>query len=47
MVSERRGPAPPAERARLLATAPFSQYEAAFARTVGVVDDLVSHEGDG
>lgn len=38
---------PPAERARLLATAPFSQYEAAFARTVGVVDDLVSHGGDG
>ncbi|MFW5934629.1 MAG: DUF7269 family protein [Halolamina sp.] len=38
---------PPAERARLLATAPFSQYEAAFARTVGVVDDLVAHGGRG
>ena len=37
---------PPAERARLLARAPFSQYEAAFARTVGVVDDLVSHGGE-
>ncbi|NHX34966.1 MULTISPECIES: DUF7269 family protein [Halolamina] len=36
----------PAERARLLATAPFSQYEAAFDRTVRVVDDLVAHGGE-
>jgi hypothetical protein len=36
----------PAERGRLLASAPFSQYEAAFDRTVRVVDDLASHGGE-
>ena len=30
----------PAERARLLAAAPFSQYESAFDRTVRVIDEL-------
>jgi hypothetical protein len=36
----------PAERGRLLASAPFSQYEAAFERTVRVVDDLAAHGGE-
>jgi len=35
----------PAERARLLARAPFSQYEAAFARTVDVIDEITSGGG--
>ncbi|WP_053946929.1 DUF7269 family protein [Halolamina sediminis] len=35
----------PAERARLLAAAPFSQYEAAFDRTVRVVDEIASGGG--
>jgi len=36
---------PPTDRARLLATAPFSQYEAAFDRTVRVVDELAPGGG--
>jgi len=35
----------PAERARLLAAAPFSQYEAAFDRTVRAVDEIASGGG--
>ena len=36
----------PTERARLLASSPFSQYQAAFARTVRTVDDLATHGGE-
>lgn len=38
-------PLPRSERARLLATSPFSQFDAAFERTVRAIDRLDDHGG--